>query len=221
MRIPFDSLSLTRALSKGAYGEVWIGEYDGQQVAIKKLFSGRDHKAEEVEAFAKEIELTARLAHPNIVSFVGVAWNTLTNLIMALEFLPTGDLHGYLTKHADVLSWSKDKMGIAIGVARALEFLHSQVPPLIHRDLKSKNILLTRQLEPKLIDFGVSRGCEDFSMTAGVGTPYWTAPEILEGKRYTEQADIYSLGVVLTEIDTGRCPTTTPLRPKVPSLSRS
>ncbi|KAG6972356.1 hypothetical protein JG687_00001518 [Phytophthora cactorum] len=206
MRIPYDGLTFTRALSKGAYGEVWIGEFEGQQIAIKRLFTGRDHKAEEVKAFAKEIELTARLAHPNIVSFVGVAWNTLINLVMALEFLPTGDLHRYLAKNADLVSWSKEKKGIAIGVARALEFLHSQAPPLIHRDLKSKNILLTRQLEPKLIDFGVSRGREEFSMTAGVGTPYWTAPEILEGKRHTEQADIYSFGVVLTEIDTGKLP---------------
>ncbi|KAG6951290.1 hypothetical protein JG688_00013784 [Phytophthora aleatoria] len=185
MRIPYDGLTFTRALSKGDY-----------EITRRRRW----------KRFAKEIELTARLAHPNIVSFVGVAWNTLTNLVMALEFLPTGDLHGYLAKNADLVSWSKEKKGIAIGVARALEFLHSQAPPLIHRDLKSKNILLTRQLEPKLIDFGVSRGREEFSMTAGVGTPYWTAPEILEGKRYTEQADIYSFRVVLTEIDTGKLP---------------
>ncbi|KAJ8556728.1 hypothetical protein ON010_g9236 [Phytophthora cinnamomi] len=95
---------------------------------------------------------------------------------------------------------------MAVGVARALEYLHAYSPPIIHRDLKSKNILLTKLLEAKVIDFGVSRGRLDNTMTAGVGTPYWTAPEILEGKRYTEQADIYSFGVVLSELDTCKIP---------------
>jgi mitogen-activated protein kinase kinase kinase 7 len=66
--------------------------------------------------------------------------------------------------------------------------------------------LLTEQLEAKVIDFGVSRGRLDNTMTAGVGTPYWTAPEVLEGRRYTEQADIYSFGVVLSELDTSKIP---------------
>ncbi|KAL3660814.1 hypothetical protein V7S43_014216 [Phytophthora oleae] len=204
--IPYESITFQRALTKGAHGEVWLGEYEGQQVAVKRLFSDKQHKAEEVEAFAKEIELSASLEHPNIVSFVGVAWNTLNNLVMLLEFFPTGDLQEYLAKNADLLSWKKDKIDIAVGTARALEYLHSRSPPLIHRDLKSKNILLTKKLEPKLIDFGVSRGREELSMTAGVGTPYWTAPEIMEGKRYTEQADIFSFGVVLSELDTGKLP---------------
>ncbi|KAG1697957.1 hypothetical protein DVH05_015441 [Phytophthora capsici] len=204
--VPYESINFQRVLSKGAQGEVWLGEYGGQQVAVKRLFSDTQHKAEEVEMFAKEIELSASLDHPNIVSFVGVAWNTLNNLVMVLEFFPTGDLQEYLAKNSDLLSWKKDKIDIAVGTARALEYLHSRSPPLIHRDLKSKNILLTKKLEPKLIDFGVSRGREEFSMTAGVGTPYWTAPEIMEGKRYTEQADIFSFGVVLSELDTGKLP---------------
>uniref|UniRef100_H3G576 Protein kinase domain-containing protein n=1 Tax=Phytophthora ramorum TaxID=164328 RepID=H3G576_PHYRM len=89
---------------------------------------------------------------------------------------------------------------------QALGYLHACTPPVIHRDLKSNNVLLTDKLEPKVIDFGVSRGLVDLTMTAGVGTPYWTAPEILEGKRYTEKADIYSFGVVLSELDTGKIP---------------
>ncbi|GMF30926.1 unnamed protein product [Phytophthora fragariaefolia] len=205
-RMPFESLVFKRALSKGACGEVWLGEYQGQQVAIKRLLQAKAHRAEEVEEFAQEIELSASLKHPNIVSFIGVAWNSLNNLVMALEFFPMGDLQAYLSKHADLMSWGREKIHIAVGVVRALEYLHSGAPPLIHRDLKSRNILLTNTLEAKLIDFGVSRGRQEHSMTAGVGTPYWTAPEVLEGKRYTEQADIYSFGVVLTELDTGKIP---------------
>ncbi|KAE9042878.1 hypothetical protein PR003_g3787 [Phytophthora rubi] len=205
-RIPFDSIVFERALSKGASGEVWVCEYNGQKVAAKRLLQSKEQKAENVQAFAEEIELSASLVHPHIVEFIGVAWNSLNNLVMVLEFFPKGNLQSYLHKHGDLLSWARDKIHMAVGVAQALEYLHARTPPLIHRDLKSNNILLTDQLEPKLIDFGVSRDTVDLTMTAGVGTPYWTAPEILEGKRYTEQADIYSFGVVLTELDTCKIP---------------
>jgi mitogen-activated protein kinase kinase kinase 7 len=145
-------------------------------VAAKRLLQTKDQKAEHVQAFAQEIELGASLVHPNIVEFIGVAWNSLNNLVMVLEFFPMGNLQSYLHKNADLLSWARDKIHMAIGVAQALEFLHARSPPLLHRDLKSNNILLSDELEPKLIDFGVTRDIVDLTMTAGVGTPYWTAP---------------------------------------------
>ncbi|RLN55038.1 hypothetical protein BBJ29_006556 [Phytophthora kernoviae] len=205
-RIPYENITFERALSKGSSGEVWRCEYMGQRVAVKRLLRTKNHRAEEVEHFAKEIELSASLDHPHIASFIGVAWNSLDNLVMVLEFFPMGDLQTYLYKNIDLLTWANDKIHIAAGIGRALEYLHSRTSPLIHRDLKAKNILLTKMLDAKLIDFGVSRNCQDSSMTAGVGTPYWTAPEVLEGKCYTEQADIYSFGVVLSELDTCEIP---------------
>ncbi|GMF30937.1 unnamed protein product [Phytophthora fragariaefolia] len=205
-RVAYESLVFRRALSKGANGEVWLCDFNDQQVAVKRLLQNTTHLADEVEEFAQEIELSASLVHPNIVSFVGMAWNTLNNLMMVLEFFPTGDLQAYLAKNGDLMSWARDKIHIAIGVAHALEYLHARSPPLIHRDLKSKNIMLTKLLEAKLIDFGVSRERQENSMTAGIGTPYWTAPEVLQGERYTEQADIYSFGVVLSELDTCKLP---------------
>ncbi|GMF26409.1 unnamed protein product [Phytophthora fragariaefolia] len=205
-RIAVEKLVFEKALSKGASGEVWICEYAGRKVAAKRLLQTKTHKAKEVHEFALEIELNAHLEHPNIGTFIGVAWNRLNNLTMVSEYCPLGDLQRYLRKNADLLSWAHDKMHIAVGISRALEYLHSYLPPIIHRDLKSKNILLTRQLEAKVIDFGVSRGRLDNTMTAGVGTPFWTAPEILEGKHYSERADIYSFGVVLSELDTCKLP---------------
>eukprot|EP00644_Phytophthora_capsici_P009404 jgi/Phyca11/107484/e_gw1.13.409.1 len=205
-RIAYDGLVFQSELSKGAAGEVWICQYGGQQVAVKKLLHTRDQKAEDVQAFAEEIDLTASLIHPHIVKFIGVAWNSLSNLAMVLEYVPGGNLKDYLHNNSDLLSWARDKIHMALAIAEALEYLHLQTPAIIHRDLKSNNILLTENLDPKLIDFGVSRGKLDVTMTAGVGTPYWTAPEVLEGNRYTEKADIYSFGVVLSELDTGRIP---------------
>ncbi|ETO65928.1 TKL/DRK protein kinase [Phytophthora nicotianae P1976] len=204
-RIPYESVVFKTTLSKGVNGEVWMCEYNGRKVAVKHLIQ-ENQKAETVQAFAEEIELSASLVHPSIVEFIGVAWNSLNNLAMVLEYFPKGNLQSYLHKNADLLTWARDKIQMAVAVADALQYLHGRFTPIIHRDLKSNNILLTEQLEPKLIDFGVSRGRVELTMTAGIGTPYWTAPEILEGKRYTEQADIYSFGVVLSELDTGKTP---------------
>ncbi|GMF14806.1 unnamed protein product [Phytophthora lilii] len=205
-RIPLENLIFEKGISKGASGEVWLCNYGGQQIAAKRLLQTKEHKAEDVHEFALEIELNSHLEHPNIGAFIGVAWSSLNNLTMVIEYFPLGDLQRYLKKNADLLSWARDKIHMAVGVARALEYLHGYSPPIIHRDLKSKNILITKQLEAKLIDFGVSRGRLDNTMTAGVGTPFWTAPEILEGKRYSEQADIYSFGVLLSELDTCKIP---------------
>ncbi|KAG3177025.1 hypothetical protein PC128_g17054 [Phytophthora cactorum] len=81
-RIPYENLLFQTELSKGASGEVWICRYGGQQVAVKKLLHTKDQKAEDVQVFAEEIELTASMLHPHIVKFIGVAWNSLSNLSM-------------------------------------------------------------------------------------------------------------------------------------------
>ncbi|KAL3660797.1 hypothetical protein V7S43_014199 [Phytophthora oleae] len=181
-RIPYENLKFETALSKGASGEIWACTFNGRKVAVKRLLQNKSQKADKVQTFAEEIELTASLTHPHIVNFIGMAWNSLNNLVMVLEYVPMGNLQGYLLKNGDLLSWARDKIHMAIGIAQALDYLHGHASPSIHRDLKSTNILLTRRLEPKLIDFGVSRGAVDLTMTAGVGTPYWTAPEVLEAR---------------------------------------
>ncbi|ETI44824.1 hypothetical protein F443_10503 [Phytophthora nicotianae P1569] len=124
-RIPYDSLVFQTELSKGASGEVWICRYGGQEVAVKKLLHIRDQKAEDVQIFAEEIELTASLIHPHIVKFIGVAWNSLSNLSMVLEYVPRGNLRDYLHTNSDILSWARDRIFMAIAVAEALENLHS------------------------------------------------------------------------------------------------
>lgn len=126
---------------------------------------------------------------------------------MVVEYLEMGDLQTFLQRNNDKLSWSDGKCKIALGIAKAIAYLHARSPaPLIHRDIKAKNVLLTSHLLPKLIDFGVSRDRVFETMSAGVGTPYWAAPEVLEGSRYSEQSDIYSFGILLTEIDTAETP---------------
>ncbi|EQC37496.1 TKL protein kinase [Saprolegnia diclina VS20] len=204
-RLPYGAVTCHRILSKGAYGEVWIGSFRGKEVAIKKILHAKRHDTFELECFTEEIRIMAALDHPHIVHLIGFAWDTLTNLCAVTEYLAKGDVTGYLVANMD-LNWDA-KLRLAVGTARALAYLHGRSPAIIHRDLKSKNILVSDTGEAKLSDFGISRTrVADETMTVGVGTVYWTAPEVLLGQKYTEQVDIYSFGVVLCELDTHRAP---------------
>ncbi|EQC37502.1 TKL protein kinase [Saprolegnia diclina VS20] len=206
-RVPYSAVTCSRLLSKGAFGEVWLGSFNGQVVAIKRLLDSKRTSEAEIEGFADEIRLMASFTHPNIVRFVGFAWDSLQNLCAVTEYMPQGDLHTYLQSHLQ-LQWRRhEKIKIALGIAHALAYLHSLSPTIIHRDLKSKNVLMAAGCEAKLSDFGISRErTQDETMTAGVGTIFWTAPEVLLGEHYSEMADIYSFGVVLCEIDTREAP---------------
>ncbi|KAF1326571.1 Tkl protein kinase, partial [Globisporangium splendens] len=206
-RIAYDEITFLRSLSKGAYGEVWLGQLETSHVAIKCLLPEKRMFKSNIEQFAAEIQLMSTLHHPNIVSFVGVSWRRMEDLCAVVEYMESGDLDVVLKKKKDKLSWNKEKISIAMDVAEGLVYLHCMRPIVVHRDLKSKNVLLNRQMHAKLSDFGVSRKTTiNETMTSGVGTLLWTAPEIIEGKKYSEQADIYSLGVVLSEIDTCEAP---------------
>ncbi|KAH7461354.1 putative serine/threonine-protein kinase/receptor R818 [Phytophthora ramorum] len=202
-RIAFDELTFLRMLSKGAYGEVWLGQLETGHVAIKRLLPEKCQFTASLEQFAGEIQLMCTLQHRNVVSFVGVSWNRLQNLCAVVEYMEAGDLDEVLKKNRDKFSWQREKISIAMDVAEGLVYLHCLRPVVVHRDLKSKNVLLNRKFHAKLSDFGVSRKTHvNETMTSGVGTLLWTAPEIIEGKKYSEKADIYSLGVVLSEMDT-------------------
>lgn len=204
-------LKLGKCISKGGFGLVFMGEYKGRRVAVKKIRPDRSATSAEIELFLKEIIMMAVLYHPRIVEFVGVAWDNLRHLSAVTEFMDNGDLrevlHGFKLR-GERLSWETHKATIALHIAEALSYLHSRKPKVIHRDLKSKNVLLNMYLEAKLSDFGIARMryLVETHMTAGVGTSFWIAPEVLLGQDYNEAADIFSFGVVLSEIDTDDYP---------------
>ncbi|OWZ22026.1 TKL protein kinase [Phytophthora megakarya] len=205
--IPYDSLYFTRVISKGAFGEVWLAQLENTQVAVKKILDEKKHDVKEIECFGAEIKLMALFKHPKIVGFIGVSWSDKQDLCAVTEFMAKGDLYGYLERRKGKLNWPDHKVWLAEDIAEALVYLHSLNPKVIHRDLKSKNILLDNKYRAKLSDFGISRKRSvEETMTAGVGTIYWTAPEVLMGKKYTEKADIYSFGIVMSEMDTCAVP---------------
>ncbi|RLN45927.1 hypothetical protein BBJ29_007076 [Phytophthora kernoviae] len=206
-RIAFAGIIYRKQMSSGPNGEVWRGEYEGQQVAIKRTIattaantaassSNRgdivaamgDKELKALENFTKEIRMAAFLDHPNIVHFIGLSWRTLPDLCMVSEYAPLGDLAHFLARsESRGLTWKDEKLPIAADISNALVYLHSLSPMVLHRDLKSLNILLTEDLQAKLSDFGLSREKSfDETMTSGVGTLLWTAPEVLRGERFSQ-----------------------------------
>ncbi|GLD98296.1 hypothetical protein PINS_up006993 [Pythium insidiosum] len=203
-RIDHQEVLLTRKISAGAFGFVWLGHYQGQPVAVKRLIDGGP---DETKGFAREIETMAALSHPKIVRFIGSMWSNNKDLAAVTEYMDGGDVRGLLENQKVDLTWKKEKISIAIDIAEALTYMHTREPKLIHRDLKSSNVLLNSQMVAKLSDFGLARNrTYEETLTAGVGTVRWTAPEVMLGENYSEQADVYSFGVVLSELDTREIP---------------
>ncbi|KAF1785403.1 Protein kinase-like domain [Phytophthora cactorum] len=194
-RIPREKVVLETLISSGGYGEVYRGSFDGQPVAIKMLPQHSRRNIQLVNAFLAEAKLLASLDHPHIIHFVGVAWNSLTDLCVVSDLVDNGDLRALLDSYDSnhhPTGFNYVKINIAFHVAQALTYLHSLQPMALHRDLKSRNILVTHEMVAKLTDFGVSRERSDATMTAGVGTSLWMAPEVLLGHRYDEKADMFS-----------------------------
>ncbi|CAI5745701.1 unnamed protein product [Peronospora destructor] len=203
-RVPREKVLVQDLISRGGYGEVYAGLFNGERVAVKMLLPEMRKSISHLNDFLAEVKLMATLNHERIVHFVGVAWDSLTDLCVLSEYMEGGDLRSFLTNRENENTprgFDQSKATIALHVAHSLTYLHSLSPPVLHRDLKSKNILLTSQLDAKLIDFGVSRERSDFTMTGGVGSSRWMAPEVMMGDRYDDKADMFSFGVVLAELD--------------------
>ncbi|GLE07844.1 hypothetical protein PINS_up018550 [Pythium insidiosum] len=225
-RIPRRQLRFGDAASRGAFGIVFRGWLDDQLVAIKVLAPDRCHDMTEIEKFAREAQFLSVLQHERIVRFMGVAWNAPSDLCIITEFVTGGDLRGLLQRYlceGQPQGFNAAKIKIALHIAHALTYLHSLDAPVVHRDLKSKNVLLTDSGDAKLTDFGVAREWDGdcATMTAGVGSLLWMAPEVMQGERYDEKADIFSFGVVLSELDSNELPYTHTSAPRRLSSSSS
>ncbi|ETI31631.1 TKL protein kinase [Phytophthora nicotianae] len=203
-RIPREKVKVKQLINRGGFGEVYIGSYHGKDVAVKMLLPETKKTMSQVNAFLSEVKLMASLDHPRIVSFIGVAWDQLIDICVVSEYMAGGDLKALLSdyeKNGHPVGFDHTKVKIALHVSIALTYLHSCAPPVIHRDLKSKNILLDEAMDAKVTDFGISRERIDATMTGGIGTSFWMAPEVMMGERYDDKADMFSFGVVLSELD--------------------
>ncbi|XP_076891508.1 putative serine/threonine-protein kinase SIS8 [Bidens hawaiensis] len=205
--ILWEDLQIGERIGIGSYGEVYRSEWNGTEVAVKK-FMNQDISGDALTQFKGEIEIMLRLRHPNVVLFMGAVTRP-PNLSILTEFLPRGSLYKLLHR-TNVQLDEKRRMRMALDVAKGMNYLHTSNPVIVHRDLKTPNLLVDKNWVVKVCDFGMSRMKHHtfLSSKSTAGTPEWMAPEVLRNEPSNEKCDIYSFGVILWELATLRIPWT-------------
>eukprot|EP01006_Ploeotia_vitrea_P022552 TRINITY_DN54962_c0_g1_i1.p1 TRINITY_DN54962_c0_g1~~TRINITY_DN54962_c0_g1_i1.p1 ORF type:complete len:777 (+),score=416.56 TRINITY_DN54962_c0_g1_i1:39-2333(+) len=200
--IPFNELDFGKRVGKGSQGEVYRAMWQGTRVAVKKVDT-RDVPDDVIEEFCQEAIIMRRLRHPNLTLFMGVSM-AHPHLCIVTEYVDRGSLFDLLRDETSPLTWTRS-LQIAMDIAQAMNYLHKYDPPILHRDLKSLNILIDGNWRAKVADFGMTRFQDEGTMTQ-CGSPLWMAPEMIRNDPYDEKADVYSFGIVLWELYTRRIP---------------
>ncbi|CAA7029848.1 unnamed protein product [Microthlaspi erraticum] len=196
-----------RILGEGGFGIIYHGHLnDNQEVAVKVLSQS---SSQGYKQFKAEVELLMRVHHINLVSLAGYC-EEKDHLALVYEYMANRDLKEHLSgkEGTSFLDWPC-RLRIAAEAALGLEYLHTGCkPPMIHRDVKSTNILLNEDFQAKIGDFGLSRsfpvGSQTHVSTVVVGTPGFLDPEYFQTQRLSEKSDVYSFGIVLLEIITNQ-----------------
>ncbi|XP_047339326.1 serine/threonine-protein kinase EDR1 isoform X2 [Impatiens glandulifera] len=205
--IPWEHLVIGERIGLGSYGEVYRADWNGTEVAVKK-FLDQDFSGAALAEFRREVRIMRRLRHANVVQFMGAVTRP-PNLSIVTEFLPRGSLYRIIHRpdcHID----EKRRIKMALDVAKGMNCLHTSTPTIVHRDLKSPNLLVDNYWNVKVGDFGLSRLKHNtfLSSKSTAGTPEWMAPEVLRNEPSNEKCDVYSFGVILWELATLRLPWT-------------
>ncbi|XP_075633473.1 LEAF RUST 10 DISEASE-RESISTANCE LOCUS RECEPTOR-LIKE PROTEIN KINASE-like 1.4 isoform X1 [Castanea sativa] len=196
-----NNFDTSRELGDGGFGTVYYGKlHDGRVVAVKRLY---ENNVKRVEQFMNEVEILTKIRHRNLVTLYGCTSKRSRELLLVYEYIPNGTvadhLHGNRSK-SGLLTWPV-RLSIAIESAEALAYLH--VSDVIHRDVKTNNILLDEKFQVKVADFGLSRLFPTdvtHVSTAPQGTPGYVDPEYYQCYQLTDKSDVYSFGVVLIEL---------------------
>jgi serine/threonine protein kinase len=208
LRLATDNFSEERVLGEGAFGKVFKDLHKKKPIAVKqmRILSGGNADRE----FRSELEVISRVHHRNLVKLLGFVVEE-DQRYLVMEFIPNGTLYAALHPKLsnDPLDWACRRT-VAIGIARGMAYLHDDCyPRIIHRDLKSSNILLDSRYEAQVADFGLAKQ-DEFSATQThlstrvMGTFGYMDPAYANTGRLTEESDVYSFGVVLLELINGR-----------------
>jgi len=199
--INYDLLSFGDIVASGSSGNLYKGSYCSQEVAIKVL-KVEGVNANALREFAHEVYIMRKIRHKNVVQFIGAC--TRPMLCIVTEFMSGGSIYDYLHKENDFFKMPA-LLQVAIDVSKGMNYLHQN--NVIHRDLKAANILMDENNVVKVGYFGVARvKSQSGVMTAETGTYRYMAPEVIEHKIYDHKADVFSFGVLLWELLTGKIP---------------
>ncbi|KAK1371905.1 putative serine/threonine-protein kinase SIS8 [Heracleum sosnowskyi] len=199
--IPWEDITLGERIGLGSYGEVYRGDWHETEVAVKK-FLDQELTGESLEEFKTEVWIMKRVRHPNVVLFMGAVTRP-PNLSIVTEFLPRGSLYRLIHRPNNQLDVRR-RLRMALDAARGMNYLHNCSPVIVHRDLKSPNLLVDKNWVVKVCDFGLSRMKHStfLSSRSTAGTAEWMAPEVLRNEPSDEKCDVYSYGVILWELCT-------------------
>ncbi|XP_030525364.1 cold-responsive protein kinase 1-like isoform X1 [Rhodamnia argentea] len=212
-----EDFSEANKIGEGGFGAVYKGRLKGGKIAAIKVLSAESRQG--VKEFLTEINVISEIEHENLVKLYGCCVQS-NQRILVYNYLENNSLAQTLlggNRSNIQFSW-QTRYRICIGVGRGLAYLHEEVQPhIVHRDIKASNILLDKDLTPKISDFGLAKLIPDNAThvsTRVAGTLGYLAPEYAIGGRLTRKADVYSFGVLLVEIVSGRCNTNTRLPPE-------
>uniref|UniRef100_A0A8D0G5F1 Mitogen-activated protein kinase kinase kinase n=1 Tax=Sphenodon punctatus TaxID=8508 RepID=A0A8D0G5F1_SPHPU len=212
LEIDFMELLLEEVIGIGGFGKVYRAVWIGDEVAVKAARYDPDEDiSQTIENVCQEAKLFAMLKHPNIIALKGVCLKE-PNLCLIMEFARGGSLNRVLSGKRippDILvNW-------AVQIARGMNYLHDEaIVPIIHRDLKSSNILILEKVENgdlsnkilKITDFGLAREWHKTTKMSAAGTYAWMAPEVIRSSMFSKGSDVWSYGVLLWELLTGEVP---------------
>ncbi|KQJ95001.1 calcium/calmodulin-regulated receptor-like kinase 1 [Brachypodium distachyon] len=197
--------NFTTLLGQGAFGPVYKADMSSGEILAVKVLANNSKQGE--KEFHNEVLLLGRLHHRNLVNLVGYCAEKGQHILL-YAYMPNGSLASHLYgENSAPLRWHL-RVNIALDVARGLEYLHDgAVPPVVHRDIKSPNILLDQSMRARVADFGLSR--EEMLTRNGAnirGTYGYLDPEYVSSRSFTKKSDVYSYGVLLFELIAGRNP---------------